>query len=208
MFLQTYKKLLQKNFAAFMVVWFILAMSPVFLLWFFEKRVVQDIFLVSQEYLLTLGLVAFVILCSSISLSVWAAFHRDISNPRKFILIVASYIMIWLAFGNLYYFGNSLHNFLVVVRDLPSDSASVVLGGLPDFWQQVNIAGDQLGYVPVNSWTNYVNCLYLSAVTITTIGYGDIVPLTSLSKIFVTVEAMSGQMIMVVAIGIWFSNKE
>ena len=34
--------------------------------------------------------------------------------------------------------------------------------------------------------------LYLSAVTITTVGYGDIVPLTTISRVLVGIEAVLG----------------
>lgn len=34
--------------------------------------------------------------------------------------------------------------------------------------------------------------LYLSTITITTTGYGDIVPITNIARVLVAVEAMSG----------------
>lgn len=42
---------------------------------------------------------------------------------------------------------------------------------------------------------NFVRMLYLSAVTITTLGYGDIVPLTTLGRLCITAEAILGMVL-------------
>ena len=46
----------------------------------------------------------------------------------------------------------------------------------------------------------FLDCLYFSAVTITSTGYGDITPLARFSKILVVIESVSG--VLLVAIGI------
>jgi hypothetical protein len=54
---------------------------------------------------------------------------------------------------------------------------------------------NQLGY-PIHDTGNFIRCLYLSAVTITTLGYGDLVPLTDCVRILVSSEAVIGIVIM------------
>lgn len=48
---------------------------------------------------------------------------------------------------------------------------------------------------------NFVRMIYLSAVTITTLGYGDIVPLTSLARILISLEAVLG----IIVIGLFLN---
>lgn len=48
---------------------------------------------------------------------------------------------------------------------------------------------------------NYIRMLYLSAVTITTLGYGDIVPVTTLSRLLVSIESVLG----IVLIGLFLN---
>lgn len=52
----------------------------------------------------------------------------------------------------------------------------------------------------VNS--HFFSMLYLSAVTITTIGYGDIVPITFFTRTLITIEALTGMILM----GIFLNN--
>ncbi|MCM1990923.1 potassium channel family protein [Oceanirhabdus seepicola] len=49
---------------------------------------------------------------------------------------------------------------------------------------------------------HFLSMLYLSAVTITTIGYGDIVPITLITRMLITIEALMGMTIM----GIFLNN--
>jgi len=49
---------------------------------------------------------------------------------------------------------------------------------------------------------NYLRMLYFSVVTITTLGFGDIVPISTLSRIAVTTEAVLG----VVLIGLFLNS--
>jgi len=54
---------------------------------------------------------------------------------------------------------------------------------------------------PSNTWENVGRMFYFSAVTITTVGFGDILPLTGLARILVASEAILG----VVIIGIFIN---
>jgi len=49
---------------------------------------------------------------------------------------------------------------------------------------------------------HFLSMLYLSAVTITTIGYGDIVPITLITRMLITIEALIGMTLM----GIFLNN--
>lgn len=57
---------------------------------------------------------------------------------------------------------------------------------LQAFWR-----GTQKG-LPADLSDRFWRMLYLSTITITTTGYGDIVPITNLARVLVAVEAMSG----------------
>jgi len=49
-----------------------------------------------------------------------------------------------------------------------------------------------LNGLPIDATDNFVRMLYLSAVTITTLGYGDILPITSRARLLVALEAIAG----------------
>jgi hypothetical protein len=49
---------------------------------------------------------------------------------------------------------------------------------------------------PDSGWDNFLRMLYFSVVTITTVGFGDIVPVTRLSRGLVTFEAFLGPVIL------------
>jgi voltage-gated potassium channel Kch len=51
-----------------------------------------------------------------------------------------------------------------------------------------------LGF-PSDPYDNFLRMVYLSAVTLTTLGYGDIVPLTSWSRGITALEAVLGILI-------------
>lgn len=46
--------------------------------------------------------------------------------------------------------------------------------------------------MPADLSGRFWRMLYLSTITITTTGYGDIVPITNIARVLVAVEAMSG----------------
>lgn len=65
---------------------------------------------------------------------------------------------------------------------------------------------DVIRYRSDHRWTVYGDCLYLSSVTASTVGYGDISPANYFAKFFVSLEVIIGQMIMVIGLGTVFSN--
>lgn len=69
-------------------------------------------------------------------------------------------------------------------------------------WQPVyQLRKQAAGFNSGSDWHMFTRLLYLSAVTATTVGYGDIVPLTDLARGAVSVEAMLG----VVLIGLFLN---
>jgi voltage-gated potassium channel Kch len=55
---------------------------------------------------------------------------------------------------------------------------------------------------PYDSTGVFERMLYLSAVTITTLGYGDIVPITPMTRMFIWLEATFGVFI----VGLFFNS--
>ncbi len=53
----------------------------------------------------------------------------------------------------------------------------------------------------------FADCLYLSITTITTIGYGEVVPGHIYGKFLIAVEAMLGQIMWGLSITLWFAKK-
>lgn len=55
----------------------------------------------------------------------------------------------------------------------------------------ISLAVATLFYRVVEGWA-VVDCFYMSAITITTVGYGDFAPATAAGKLFTTFYAFSG----------------
>lgn len=60
----------------------------------------------------------------------------------------------------------------------------------------------------VNNFNLYVDCVYLSITTITTIGYGEVISNYSYGKFLIAVEAMIGQIIWGLSMTLWFVKKD
>ncbi len=61
-------------------------------------------------------------------------------------------------------------------------------------------------FLPEERAAVFFQCLHLSIATITSTGYGDITPARPLSRFFTDIEMLSGTSLLVVALGIVFSN--
>lgn len=55
-------------------------------------------------------------------------------------------------------------------------------------------------FVSVDTFRNIVDVFYFSFVSLTTLGYGDITPVTSISRMFSSLEALTGQLFVAVVI--------
>ena len=63
-------------------------------------------------------------------------------------------------------------------------------------------------YMPENSLKVYLDCIHFSITTITTTGYGDITPRTWFAKFIANVETIIGQVLTVLALGMFFTQRE
>jgi hypothetical protein len=61
-------------------------------------------------------------------------------------------------------------------------------------------------FLPEARLAVFLQCFHLSVATITSTGYGDITPARPLARLFTDIEMLSGTSLLVVALGIVFSN--
>lgn len=207
-FQRIYAPLVMRNVRYFLLFLVLLAAMPLGASMAFDW-LVQGNQVFEPFFLLTIVLFLLVIMLLLISTCLWASFRSDADGGKKLLLIMASYLMIWFAFGNLYYFFQNTESYLQVYE---AANVGVVqheqsLLSMPSLWQ-VDPLQQELALEPTNRGEGYVNCLYFSGVTLLTIGYGDIVPNSSLMKLLVLLEAFLGQFITVLAIGIWLSGMQ
>lgn len=90
-----------------------------------------------------------------------------------------------------------------ITRDLIAAAAIVYLS-LAAMWAfaytVIEIMHPGSFAIPGQSAGSTVNSLYYSLVTITTLGYGDITPVTSVAKVCSTLEAVIGQLYLVITV--------
>ncbi len=65
---------------------------------------------------------------------------------------------------------------------------------------------ETIWYLGKNKWNVYTDCWYLSAITVATVGYGDIAPNNLYAKLLVGFEVLIGQMVMVLGLGTLFAK--
>ena len=219
-----YKQLLDENFYKFLISLGLLASAPVIASVLFDYIVIYGNGRFKAGLLLGIVLLLLFLLLSFISIAIWAAINSNTTGQRRMMLIISAYLMIWLAFGNLYYFFSDTENFVAtnttsvegLVKEWDGDmhvtelQESTVLRNVPHFWELVphkdSGGNEQLLPRTVNRLNGYLDCLYFSGVSILTIGYGDIVPESRFLKMLVLLEGFLGQFINVVAIGLWLSG--
>lgn len=219
-----YQRLLAENFYKFLVSLGLLACAPLIASVVFDYIVIDGDGRFKASILLGFVLLLLFLLLSFISIAIWAAINSKATGQRRIVLIISAYLMIWLAFGNLYYFFSDTENFVAtnttsiewLVKEWDGDmhvtdlQESTVLRNVPHFWELVPVTRDdgKEHFLPrtVNRVNGYLDCLYFSGVSILTIGYGDIVPESRFLKMLVLLQGFLGQFINVVAIGLWLSG--
>lgn len=219
-----YQRLLAENFYKFLVSLGLLACVPLIASVVFDYIVIDGDGRFKASILLGFVLLLLFLLLSFISIAIWAAINSKATGQRRMVLIISAYLMIWLAFGNLYYFFSDTENFVAtnttsiegLVKEWDGDmhvtdlQESTVLRNVPHFWELVPVTRDdgKEHFLPrtVNRVNGYLDCLYFSGVSILTIGYGDIVPESRFLKMLVLLQGFLGQFINVVAIGLWLSG--
>lgn len=202
----------------------LLACAPLIASVVFDYIVIDGDGRFKASILLGFVLLLLFLLLSFISIAIWAAINSKATGQRRMVLIISAYLMIWLAFGNLYYFFSDTENFVAtnttsiegLVKEWDGDmhvtdlQESTVLRNVPHFWELVPVTRDdgKEHFLPrtVNRVNGYLDCLYFSGVSILTIGYGDIVPESRFLKMLVLLQGFLGQFINVVAIGLWLSG--
>lgn len=220
-----YKEILDKNFYKFLLALGLLAFAPLFTSIVFDYLILHDNGQLPSSVLFGFVLVLLLLLLIFISIALWAAIKSNVTGERRIVLIISAYLMIWLAFGNLYYFFSDIENFVLAdkqstetIMQLPAGNMQLaelqertVLKNIPYFWELQaadSLTSDKQDLAPmsVNRINGYIDCLYFSGVSILTIGYGDIVPESRFLKMLVVLEGFLGQFINVVAIGLWLST--
>jgi hypothetical protein len=65
---------------------------------------------------------------------------------------------------------------------------------------------DAVRFLPGERWSIFGDCLHLSVITIATLGYGDLTPRRPGARVATDLEAVCGQLIVVLALGMLFGN--
>ena len=130
--------------------------------------------------------------------------------------IVVSYVLLIFVFANCYYCIHTMHGFELALQQAYPDTSLIVeqenpyTGKISQAWVALppgaHHSGDRV--IPADQLRVYFDCLYLSVSTITTTGYGDITPLTTLTRLISCLEMLSGPTIVVLALGMWFSSRK
>ena len=143
-------------------------------------------------------------------------FIKNIVAANKLRSIVVAYGLLIFIFANCYYTIHAMHGFeMALHKAYPAEKMTVELedpysGKIAQAWialpADARDSGDRVQ--PSNQTHVYFDCVYLSVATITTTGYGDITPLTPLTRLISCLEMLSGQTIVVLALGMWFSSRK
>ena len=107
--------------------------------------------------------------------------------------IFISYVYIIFIFANLFYMTQYMQN-ISTIKNIDNTSYFN--------FEHAN----KNNYV--NNFNLYVDCVYLSITTITTIGYGEVISNYSYGKFLIAVEAMIGQIIWGLSMTLWFVKKD
>ncbi len=209
-FVASFKYYLNNHFYVFTTLWLIAAFIPLILLKIYEKILPElvrygDPHGLKASYIATGIIIIF--LCISLGFSLWACFLHGIKSSRKIIIILFAYFILWIAFTNIFYFFNCVDDYFILTKLVAGeDSGLIHMNGMKPFWQILEIQGVHNVLVPINRTYNYVACLFYSADTMSTIGSNHIVTVTTPGRIFTMIQAFAGQVVTVVAIGMFFSG--
>ena len=209
-YIQSLKYALANHFHIFLALWLIWSFIPIAFLKIYEV-LLPELVRSSESHGLTtvyvaMGLIV-IFLCVSLGFSLWACFLSGIQSSKKIIIILNAYFILWLAFTNIYYFFNCIDDYFILAKVATEDSDIIHMNGLKPFWHAVSMQGVHNLLLPINRFYNYVGCLFYSADTMSTIGSNDMVTSTTPGRILTMIEAFAGQVVTIVAIGMFFSNR-
>ena len=108
--------------------------------------------------------------------------------------IFISYIYIIFIFANLFYMTQYMQN-ISTTKNIEKENISYFN------FERAN----KNNYI--NNFNLYVDCVYLSITTITTIGYGEVISNYTYGKFLIAVEAMIGQIMWGLSMTLWFVKK-
>lgn len=217
--LNHYANLYNESKSEFTLTWIGLALFPLICSFIFDKIAInaQNS---SYHHLLIITLniipvIVAIVVIVFLTISIWAAFSNKINIKQKFLMIICAYLLIWFSYGNLYYFACDVDNYDSIqtikqeslnwqdfrqkAQDLQNQTP---LREVNPFWD----INSDYALQPINRFKNFIDCFYYSGITMLTIGFGDITPVSPLLKLLSLLQGFLGQIIVVVALGIWLSD--
>jgi len=117
-------------------------------------------------------------------------FNNSLLSTSRLILLLISYLFTIMSFALIFY--------------------SIQMLSIEHIKDMKDVAFNISGYTTINEVKNFNNPLsffYFSIVTITTLGYGDITPLSGIAKIASSIEVILGITYAVLGVGTLFSSK-
>ncbi|WP_222705617.1 potassium channel family protein [Campylobacter peloridis] len=219
--LNHYINIYHKSSKQFLFVWTLLALVPLICSFIFDELAIYATGKITSELLFfILNIIPIMVamaLMVFLLISIWAAFSNKINVKEKFLMILYAYVLIWFAYGNLYYFSCDVDNYnrLLIVSQKHKDESleklqeiiiqaqyQTPIKGIENFWTLNENLKPQIQ----NRLKGLVDCYYFSGVTMLTIGFGDVTPVSSLLRLFSVFQGFLGQVIVVIAMGLWINQ--
>ena len=188
------------------VVYFLSIITPfVYILLLSFKQPGQTIPPLLDLFLTIMGIFCILVTFRAIVQMFWTAINSHTLTSEKISRLILTYLYMLFAFAGIYFVLYFDSDFSLAQRELTNLSggptaaqspASLAFSGVDlRFWPTVGL--------PIE-WTNlpliYLDLLYFSASTLTTLGFGDIVAKFPFVKILVIIEALFGNLLLVLGV--------
>ena len=85
------------------------------------------------------------------------------------------------------------------------DDGTIPFDGITPLWKWLGGLEGRRIYLK-NAFLSYVDCFHYSCVSITTLGYGDMLPTKWYTKLLTDIEVILGMGVAIVGLGRFFSN--
>lgn len=132
-------------------------------------------------------------------------FRNTLYSLRK---LASLYFQIILMFGVIYYFGSALS----VTREMKNRqfAASKIhtpIRGIDTDWVKmaVNRTGNKSAMFR-EALISFQDCIHFSLITSTTVGYGDIVPVSPMAKLLVDIQVLVSCFLLAFGVGSFFNS--
>ncbi len=163
---------------------------------FIKNYLANKVFLSSFIFVITILYFILIISVYYYNLSVfkdkYTTIYSKITHLKR---VLYSYFYIIFLFGNLFYVSHFSKSIFIQENNLQTTSYF-------NFKEDYNY--DDYG----DSMTLFLNSIYLSVATVTSTGYGDIVPNSVYGRFLVSIEALLGQITIGLSMVLWVSRKE